>query len=138
QTTRKKAVAELHNPPIRKAPLVAKAVHHSVIERDENVAGKNAVPEPIAQKGTFHAGVAHEIRGCLIHFLRCNSRANQVAHPIEDITRRAACLPHLFDLPRILYRNHFAVLSSINREVSPKTASRSRLPSIRYRVDSFL
>src|SRR5262249_58343072 len=57
------ADVELHNLAILNAPLAANAVHHFVIERDANVAGKNAVPEPIAQKGTFHAGVAHEIRG---------------------------------------------------------------------------
>src|ERR1051325_6514890 len=100
--------------------------------------GKNGVAEPVAEKSALHAGVAHEIRGCLIHFLRCNSRPDQIADFVEDVACRAACLPHLLNLPGVLDRNHFAVLFSINFEISENTASRSRFPSIRCRIDTFL
>src|SRR5262249_47373024 len=109
-----------------------------VIKGDANVPRKDAMPQPITQKGAFYTGVAHEVRGCLIHFFGCNSRTNQIADPVEDVACCATCLSHFFDFPGVLDRNHFAVLSSINFEMSAKTASRSRFPSIRCKMDTFL
>ncbi len=73
-------------------------MHDLVIKRNANISGKNAMPESIAQKRTLHACLLHEIGRGLVHFLRRNSGPNQFAHPIENLARRAACLPHLFDL----------------------------------------
>src|SRR5262249_24472796 len=102
------------------------------------VPGKDAVSQPITEKRAFYPGVAHKVRGCLIYFFGCNSRTNQIADSIEYVACGATCLPHLFDFPGVLDRDHFAVLSSINFEMSAKTASRSRLPSIRCKMDTFL
>jgi hypothetical protein len=132
------ADVELHDVPILNAPLAANTVDHFIVKGDANVSGKDAVPQPITQKGAFYAGVTHEVRGCLICFFGCNSRANQIADPVEYVARCAACLPHLLDFPSVLDGNHFAVLSSINFEMSAKTASRSRFPSIRCNIDNFL
>src|SRR6266404_8848919 len=137
-TIRNNADVELHYVAILNAPLAANTVDHFVVKGDANVAGKNAMAQPITQKGAFYAGVAHEVRSCLIHFLGCNSRANQIADPVEYVAGCAACLPHLLNFPGVLDRNHFAVLSSINFEMSAKTASRSRFPSIRCNIDSLL
>ena len=79
-----------------------------------------------------------EIGRRFIHLLRCNSRADKLADTIENVARSAAGLPHLFDFSRAFDRNHAgAFLSSIRRETSAKTASRSRLPSIRCKIDIF-
>src|SRR5206468_9864112 len=129
---------ELHYVPILNASFTADAVDHFVVKRDANVPGENAVPEPITKKSAFYGGVAHEVCGGLVHLLGCNSRPNQIADPVEYVARCAACLPHLLNFPGVLDRNHFAVLSSINFEMSAKTASRSRFPSIRCNIDSFL
>src|SRR5262249_30218667 len=135
---RNNADVELHYVAILNAPLAADAVDHFVVKRDTNVSGKHTMPKPITQKRAFHTGVAHEIRGRLIDFLRCNSRPNQVPDLVENVASCAARLAHLVDLPGVLDRDHFAVLSSINREISAKTASRPRLPSIRCRIENFL
>src|SRR4029077_18463822 len=111
------ANVELHDVAILNAPRAANTVDHFVVKGDANVPGKDAMPQAITQKGAFYAGVAHEVRGCLIHFLGCNSRANQIADPVEYVARCATCLPHLLDFPSVLDRNHFAVLSSINFEM---------------------
>src|SRR5215831_13116734 len=132
------ADVELHNVAILNASLAADTVDHFVVKGDANVPRKNAVPQSITQKGAFYAGVAHKVGGCLVYFLRCNSGANQIADPIEYVARCAACLPHLLNFPAVFDWNHFAVLSSINFEMSAKTASRSRLPSIRCKTDTFL
>src|SRR6478735_5575755 len=132
------ADVELHHVAILNAPLAANPVDHFVVKGDANVSGKDAMPQPITQKGASYADVAHEVRGRLIDFLGCNSRANQIADPVEYVARGSARLPHFLYFLRVLDRDHFAVLSSINREMSAKTASRSRLPSIRCNIDTFL
>src|SRR5262245_10296864 len=132
------ADVELHYVAILNAPLAANTVDHFVVKRDANVPGENAVPQTITQKRALDARVAHEVRGCLIYFLGCNSRANQIADSVEDVASGAACLPHLLDFPGVLDRNHCAILSSINFEISAKTASRSRFPAIRCKIDAFL
>src|SRR6266513_6099535 len=132
------ADVELHDVAILNAPLAANAVDHFVVKGDANVPGKNAMPQAITQKCAFYAGVAHKVGGCMVYFLRCNSRANQIGEAVEDVARCAAGLPHLLDFPGVLDRNHFAVLSSINFEMSAKTVSRSRLPSMRCKMDNSL
>src|SRR6185369_7272946 len=128
---------EFHYVAVLNAPLAANTVDHFVIEGDADVRWKNAVPEPITKKGALHTRVTHKIRSRLVHFLGCDSRANQIADSVEDVACRAASQPHLFDFPGVLDRNHFALLSSINFEMSAKTASRSRFPSIRCNIESF-
>src|SRR5262249_16447461 len=132
------ADVELHHVAILNAPLAANTMDHFVVKRDANVPGENAVPQTITQKRAPYAGVAHKVRGCLIYFLGCNSRPDQITDSVEDVARGAACLPHLLDFPGVLDRNHCAVLSSINFEMSAKTASRARFPSIRCKMDTFL
>src|SRR4030095_16787751 len=129
---------ELHYVAILNAALAPDTVDDFVVKRDADVPGENAMPESIAQKSALHTRFVHKIRGCLIYFLGGNSRANQIADPVEDVARGAACLPHLLYFPGVLNRNHFPVLSSINFEMSAKTASRSRFPSIRCKMDTFL
>ena len=97
--------------------------------------GKNAMPDPVAEKRAPHAGFLHEIGRGLVHFLRRNAGPDQLAHPIENLAGRAAGLPHFFDLFSALDRNHADC--SINREMSLKTASRSRFPSILRSVPAF-
>ena len=75
--------------------------------------GKNAMPEPIAEKRALHAGLLHEIGRGLVDFLRRNPGPNEFAHAIENIARRAAGQPHFFDFPSVLDRDHAALLSSI-------------------------
>src|SRR6516164_439237 len=128
---------ELHNVAILNAPLAANTVDHFVIKRDTNVPGKDAMPQPITQEGASYTSIAHKVRSCLIDFFGRNSRTNQIADPVEDVACCAACLPHLLDFPGVLDRNHCAILSSINFEMSSKTMSRSRFPSIRCKMDTF-
>ena len=132
------ADVEFHDVPVLDATLAANPMNHLIIKRNTDVPGENAMTQPIPQKRAFHSGVAHEIRSRLVYFLCGNPRPNKIADPVEEIAGRAARLPHFFDLPGIFDWNHFGVLSSINREISAKTASRSRLPSIRWRIDTFL
>src|SRR5215469_11764492 len=91
------ADVELHYIAILNAPLAANTVDHFVVKGDANVPGKDSMAEPITEKGALYASIAHEIRGGLIHFLGCNSRANQIADPVEHVARCATCLPHLLD-----------------------------------------
>src|SRR5215469_6681665 len=76
---------ELHYVAILNSTLAADTVDNFVVKRDTNVSGKNTVSEPITKKRAFHTGVVHEIRGCLVHFLRCDSGANQVADLVQDV-----------------------------------------------------
>src|SRR6266404_266509 len=117
------------------AALASNAVHHFVVQRDANGARKNAVPEPITEKRALHASFVHEIGGRVIHLFRRNAGANHFTDSIENVARAAARLPHLFDFLHALNRNHAGTLSSISREISAKTVSRSRLPSIRRKID---
>src|SRR5205085_6155419 len=121
------ADVQLHNFALLNAPLAADAVNHFVVKRDANVARENAVPHPITQKCTLHAGLAHEVRCCFVHLFGRNTRANQIANAVENVARSATCLPHFLNFPGVFDRNHR--LSSISREMSLKTPSRSRLPS---------
>src|SRR5438093_590305 len=66
-------------------PLAADAVHHFIVKRDTNVAGKNTVPEPITEKRAFDVRFAHEVRSRFIDFLGRNSGANQLPDPVENI-----------------------------------------------------
>src|SRR5258705_13124593 len=79
------ADVELHHVAILNAPLAANTVDHFVVKGDANVPGKSAMAQPITQKGAFYAGVAHKVCGCLIHFLGCNSRTNQIADSVEYV-----------------------------------------------------
>src|SRR6476661_2274334 len=132
------ADVELHDIAILNAPLAANTVNHFVIKGDANVPGENAMPQPITEKRTFYPSIPHEVRSFLINFLRRNSGANQIAHTVKYLAGGAARLPHFLYFLRVFDRDHSAVLSSINREISAKIASRSRLPSIRCRIDTFL
>ena len=71
-----------------------------IIERNANVAGKNTVTEPITKKRALHPGLLHEIRRRLIDFFSGNSGPNQFADTVKNVTRGAACLPHLFNFFR--------------------------------------
>src|SRR4051794_719934 len=96
--------------------------------------------EPIIIKGALHFGVGHEIGGGFVHFLGRNSGTNQFSQTIEDVARGAARLPHLLDFLGVLDRNTHAAatLSSISRDISANTVSRSQLPSIRRKIDILL
>src|SRR5215510_5030273 len=118
---------------ILNAPLAADSVHDFVIKGNTNVAGKNAVAESITKKRTFHVCAAHEVRCCFVHLFCGNSGTNQVTNTVENVAGGAASLPHLLNFPGVLDRNHR--LFSISRAISPKTASRSRLPLIRCSID---
>jgi hypothetical protein len=95
------------------------------------------MPKPVTQEGAFHMRIAHEIRCRLVDFFRCNARSNKVAHSVQNVARSAARLAHLVDFSRVLDWYHGVLLPSINREISLKTASRSRFPSIRCKIDIF-
>src|SRR5215471_15166613 len=85
------ANVELHYVAVLNPSLAANTVDHFVIKGDANMPGKNAMPQAIAQKRALYTRVAHEISGCLIYFLGCNSRANQIADSVKDVARGAAC-----------------------------------------------
>ena len=129
------ADVELDDVAVLDPALAPDAVHDFVIERDANIPGENAMPDPITEESALHAGFLHEIGRGLVHFLRRNAGANQILHPIENLAGRAAGAPHFFDFLCALDRNHADC--SINREISPKTASRSRFPSILRSVPAF-
>src|SRR5205085_12410065 len=118
-------------------PLTADPVHNFVIERDANVPRKNAMAQPIAEKRALYLRVSHEISGRFIYFLRRDSGTNQFAHPVENVARRATRLPHLLNFFCALDWNHAGTFSSIKRDISVNTVSRSRFPSIRRKIDIF-
>jgi hypothetical protein len=93
------------------------------------------VTEPIPEKGAFDPGLLHKNGGRFIDLFRGDARPNKVAYTIQNIARGAAGLPHFFDFSGAFDRNHAELLLSISREISANTASRSRLPSIRCRID---
>src|SRR6266513_3670943 len=94
-----------------------------------------AVTEPISEKSAFHLCLLHENSGGFIDLFRRNSGPNKLADTIENVARRATRLPHFLYFFCALDRNHSDALFSIRREISPNTASRSRLPSIRCKID---
>src|SRR6266436_275990 len=126
---------QLHNIAVLNPALARDAVHNFVIERNADVPRKHTVPEPITQESTFHLRFLHENSSRFIDLLRRDSRTDELADTIENLARGTARLPHLLDFFCALDRNHAGTLSSIKREISANTVSRSRLPSIRCKID---
>jgi len=50
---------ELHDVAILNTSLAADSVHNLVVERDTDVARKNAMPESVTEKCALHAGFRH-------------------------------------------------------------------------------
>src|SRR5438552_4588231 len=95
------------------------------------------MPKPVTEECAFDVRFLHEISGRLIRFFGRDSGPDEFAHVIENFARGVARLPHPLHFLGILNRYHAVILSSIKPEMPLKTASRSRFPSIRRKIDIF-
>ena len=80
------------------------AVHDFVVQRNADVAWKDAMPKAITEKSAFHAGGLHQVRGGFVDFLGRNSRAHQVARLLQRISLavRHACRMLSISLPLLI------------------------------------
>src|SRR6266480_3182293 len=129
------ADVQLHNIAVLNPALARDPVYNFVIERNANVPRKNAVPQPITQESASHLRFLHESSSRVIDLFGRNSGTDELADTIENFARGAARLAHLLDFFCAFDRNHAGTLSSITCEISANTPSRSRLPSIRCKID---
>jgi hypothetical protein len=131
------ADVELNDIAVLNTSLAPDAVDNFIVQRDANVAGENAVPKPVTEECAFDIRFLHEISSRLIHFFGRDSGPDEFAHAIKNFPRATARLPHPFHFLGILDGDHAVALFSIKREMSLKTASRPRFPSIRRKIDIF-